>query len=341
MATLTQASRELFRRNADERFSTLAALSDHCRQQKAASLDRWHPPQQLKAVDRGGELLLAAGSDGEFRLNEWSFTQLCNLARITKDTVNRLSTPTASQVFAETLPLSGKPMQLLTTENQLRSVHGAAYTRLWNADLVSLISEFAVDFTPPQEGGGGGTGLYCGEQDLFCFLIDPTGWAEIGGQAFAPGFFVWNSEVGKRSVGVSTFWFQKVCANHIVWDATEVVEVSRKHTAGVGHALADIRRTLETLVAKRDARRDGFVRVMEKAMSERLGSDAEETLTQLLKNGIPKGLAKQALEIARQQGGFTIFSLVDALTRIAGQQVNAGDRLDIDARAAQLLVLAA
>ena len=64
-------------------------------------------------------------------------------------------------------------------------------------------------------------------------MIDPTGWAEIDGQAFAPGFFVWNSEVGKRSLGIQTFWFQKVCQNHIVWDATEVVDFSRKHTANV------------------------------------------------------------------------------------------------------------
>lgn len=50
----------------------------------------------------------------------------------------------------------------------------------------------------------GATGLYCGEQDLFCFLIDPAGWIEIGEEAFAPGFFVWNSEVGRRSLGIST-----------------------------------------------------------------------------------------------------------------------------------------
>lgn len=29
---------------------------------------------------------------------------------------------------------------------------------------------------------GGGTGLYCGDQDAFCFLIGPAGWAEIDGQ---------------------------------------------------------------------------------------------------------------------------------------------------------------
>ena len=50
----------------------------------------------------------------------------------------------------------------------MRSVHGIAYTRLWNEQLVSVVQEFATDFTPPQEAQGGGTGLYCGEQDMFC-----------------------------------------------------------------------------------------------------------------------------------------------------------------------------
>ena len=41
-----------------------------------------------------------------------------------------------------------------------------------------MLKEYATDFTPPQVGFNGATGLYCGEQDLFCFLIDPAGWAE-------------------------------------------------------------------------------------------------------------------------------------------------------------------
>jgi hypothetical protein len=116
---------------------------------------------------------------------------------------------------------------------------------------------------------------------------------------------------------------------------------TRKHTANVGNVLTDIRRAIDSLVARRDERRDGFVKVIGKAMKERLGSDADEVLKELSKNGIPRNLAKEALEIARQQGAFTIFALVDALTRLGGRVQNAGDRLDIDAKAAQLLLLAA
>lgn len=338
---LTRASGELFRRAPDERYPDLDALLAHCRREKDESEDRWHPPRALAPEPTPeGRLGVRAGADGLFALNDWSFGQLCGLARVSKDTVNRLAPGTAAQVFRETLPGGNKPLQLLTRGESVRSVHGTAYTRLHNADLVSMLKDYATDFQPPQAGFNGATGLYAGEQDLFCFLIDPTGWAEIEGEAFAPGFFVWNSEVGKRSVGIQTFWFQQVCANHIVWDAVEVIEFARKHTAKVGDALGDIRRHVELLVKKRDERRDGFVRVMRKAMVETLGADAEEVMKTLDKHGLSRGLARQAVESVAG-GRFTIFALVDALTRLARQVEYAGDRTAVDVQAAVLLDLAA
>jgi hypothetical protein len=338
---LTRASGELFRRKPDERFPDLDALLAHCRRAKDESLDRWQPPRALTPEPTpGGRLGLRFGVDGLFELNDWSFGQLCGVARVSKDTVNRLAPDTAAQVFRETLPGGNKPLQLLTRGEAVRSVHGTSYTRLHDADLVSVLKDYATDFEPPQVGFNGATGLYSGEQDLFSFLIDPAGWAEIGGEAFAPGFFVWNSEVGKRSVGIQTFWFQAVCANHIVWDAVEVIEFARKHTAKVSDALGEIRRHVEALVKKRDERRDGFLRVMKKAMAETLGDTTEEVMRALDKHGLSRGLARQAIE--KVAGGrFTIFALVDALTRLAGQVENAGERTALDAQAATLLALAA
>lgn len=339
MPNLKSAHAELFRRTPDECFDSLPDLIQHCQTQRESSQDRWQLPQVLSPSPHEGRLTLQAGTDGAFLMNDWSFSQLCGLAGVSKETVNRLSPLTATEVFKETIPSRTKPLQLLTTGDTIRSIHGVSYTRLWNSELLQVIQEFATDFQPPQKAATGGTGLYAGEQDIFCFLIDPTGWTEIGGEAFAPGFFVWNSEVGKRSVGISTFWFQAVCANHIVWDAVEVVEFSRKHTANVHDALSQIRKTLERLVENRDQRRDGFVQVMRKSLEAKLGSDAEETIKALTKSGINRTLAKEALKIAEQKGGFTIFSLVDALTRLAGQLTNAGDRLEADRQAAGLLAI--
>jgi hypothetical protein len=128
---------------------------------------------------------------------------------------------------------------------------------------------------------------------------------------------------------------------YIVWDATEVVEFSRKHTANVRDGLSDIRRIIEGLVARRDERRDSFSAVIKKAMSERLGSDAEEVTKSLAAEGIPRHLIKDALEIARARGAFTIFALVDALTQVSQKVRYAGDRTELDVKIGLLLALAA
>jgi hypothetical protein len=286
-------------------------------------------------------LLLDAGSDGAYEMNDWSFGQLCRLSGVARDTVNRLTPDTAAQVFAETLPRGQKPLQLFTLGGDLRSIHAASYTRLYNADLLDVVREVAGDFQPPPAGFNGATGLYGGEQDMFCFLIDPAGWIEIEGEAFAPGFFLWNSEVGCRSVGIETFWFQAICQNHIVWDAVEVVEFSRKHTTNVHEALSDIRQAIRILVHKRDQRRDGFLKAIRQAMQTTLGDNAEEVQKLLSQTGVARSLAKEVITMAQNNGRFTVFAMVDALTRIARTMVNAGERLAVDQKAAQLLTLAA
>ena len=201
MTNLTAASQELFRRGPDECFGTLDALHDFCRRGRDESRDIWQKPDEIKLSDK---MSLLIGEQPSRLLNDWSFSQVCRMAGVSKDTINRLSPRTASLALDETLPRLDKPLQLLTTNNLVRSVHGVAYTRLWNAELLDAVRDVATDFTPPQVGCNGGTGLYCGEQDLFTFLIDPLGWVEIGGETFAPGFFVWNSEVGRRSLGIQT-----------------------------------------------------------------------------------------------------------------------------------------
>ncbi len=342
MTNLTRASTQLFSRPDDERFESLQSLHEHCQMKRAKSLDRWQPPRSLRTTPGGGPLKLEIGSDGAFSLNDWSFTQLCRLAGVNKDTVNRLSPETADQVFRETLPRGERPVQILTTDEAVRSIHGVSYSRLWNVELLSVLTEYATDFQPPPKGANGATGLYAGEQDLFTFMIDPGAWIEIGDQPFAPGFFVWNSEVGRRSVGIQTFWFQQVCANHIVWDATEIVEFTRKHTGNVGESLGEIRKIIEGLVAKRDARRDDFAKVIAKAMQEKVGDDSDEAASFLLKHGVSRSMVKRAVEIiGEKKERFTIWSLVDVLTQLTGTIRFAGDRAEADQKVAKLLAVAA
>jgi hypothetical protein len=344
MTNLTQASNELFSRPADERFETLADLAAHCSDLRERSRRLKEPSTEFRPEVFEGRMSLRINGH-PCCLNDWSFGQLCTIAGVAKDTVNRLRPETAAQVLAETVQQRSQQdldLQALVYDNRLlRSVNGEHYRRLWNIELVQTLQEFAVDFTPPQKGFNGATGLYAGEQDMFCFMIDPTGWTDIEGQAFAPGFFVWNSEVGRRTVGVSTFWFEAVCSNHIVWDAHEIVEITHRHTGRVHQTLAEIRGAIEQLIQKRDQRKDCFAKAVQQAMQTAYGQDGDEAQRLLQDAKFSKGLAQKATELASKSGRLTVWSMVNALTQLSAESQFAGSRAEIDQRASSLLDLAA
>lgn len=75
-------------------------------------------------------------------------------------------------------------------------------------------------------------------------------------------------------------------------------------------------------------------------MEQTLGEDAEAVMKELAKHGLARGVAKQAVEMI-PGGRFTIFALVDALTRLAQKAENAGDRTALDVQAAAVFALAA
>ncbi len=241
MATLKRASAQLFTRPDDERFPTLDTLEDHCRQVRESSDERWQLPGSIRPEQCHDQLGLEISDVGQFRLNDWSFGQVCGLADVQKETINRLLPATAARVLTETLPVGTKPVQVLTEGDRVRSIHGASYTRLFDSDLLDVVRNTADGFGPPPKGFNGATGLYAGQQDMFAFLID----------------------------------------------------------------------------------------------------DAEETLEALGKRGLPTKLLKDAVQtVARESGRFTVFAMVDALTRSTRALRFAGDRIEQDARIGALLSLA-
>ncbi len=226
MQNLTRAHNELFRRTPDERFGSLIELWQHCQNEKEQSVERWHPPEVLVSRPAEHRLTLAMGEDGSFGLTDWSFSQLCKLADVSKDTLNKLSPDTASRVLGETLPQGTKPLQALTMGETVRAIHGASYTRLYNADLLTMVREFATDFVPPQPAGIEGsrpsvtdddipfvpdpeptpaTGLYCGESRRAGILLSdrPDRMCRDRGRGLRSGFlhleFGGRQAVGRRA----------------------------------------------------------------------------------------------------------------------------------------------
>ena len=120
----------------------------------------------------------------------------------------------------------------------------------------------------------------------------------------------------------------------------EVVEFTRKHTANVHDALNNIRRIIEALVAKRDARRDRFAKVIEKAMQTELGSDAEEVQKALSQTALPARWPRKRSHCPDARAIDGLFDGRCVRPALPGI-VNAGDRVEVDQKAGRLLALAA
>src|SRR5690349_15768621 len=112
MVNLTKASRELFCRTPDERFDSFDALLDHCQGRKFGAIEHWQPSHDIRIEQDAGQLVmrLKEAEDVKLSLSDWSFSQLCKLCEVHKETVNKLSTETVSLVFRDAMPRSRKPL---------------------------------------------------------------------------------------------------------------------------------------------------------------------------------------------------------------------------------------
>jgi hypothetical protein len=128
---------------------------------------------------------------------------------------------------------------------------------------------------------------------------------------------------------------------YIVWDAVEVTEITRRHIGRVRDTLAQIRQAIEQLTKKRDQRKDRFAKVVAKAMQTAYGQDREQTQRLLSQAKFTRPLAQKAIGLAVESGGFSIWSMVNALTQLSRQTQFAGSRSELDQRASALLNLVA
>ena len=171
MTNLTKAHDELYRRGPDETFATMQDLWDHCYRQRERSTDRWHAPGALSTrPEQRTPWLWRWGATVRSHMNDWSFSALCRLAGMQQGhgEPSLPRRPPASCWRRRCPGAAPSLLQLLTEEDRIRSIHGAAYTRLWNMDLLFMIREFATDFQPPRQAVTGGTGCTLASRTFLC-----------------------------------------------------------------------------------------------------------------------------------------------------------------------------
>ena len=366
MTTLTRAHNEWAKRRDDERFASLAAIHEAALADRAEALtpDTDYRLSDFRAVAHGDTLKLVGKKGNAADFTNWSFGQFCREAAAPSTYLAKLPADLAATcinhgIVANMASLESaddaKNIRVMMTKAQdgadlkLRSISSDKYSRIWNADLTAKLLELEArgPWQPAPAAFDGSRGLYLGDRDMFCFMVDSDRRIFETNQegGLSRGFFLSNSEVGAQAVRLTTFFYEYVCGNHRVWGASNVVDVSIRHVGDIQgkvfvEMLADLRKYAESSAADDEAR---FMR----AKQLKLGNDADEVLQKvygLRVNGLSQKTIKAAQKLGEQRADWygepnTVWSMAGALTEIARDMPNANDRAGAERAAGKVMDL--
>lgn len=137
----------------------------------------------------------------------------------------------------------------------LRAITGPDYGRITDAEVVEAVRRIAGNgigesrwkvpgvldwgrdvYDPDVEVTKQSTTLYASDRDVWLFLVDDRNPIEIGKLADGSpdlvfrGFYVWNSEVGSKSLGIATMYLRAVCQNRLLWGVDGFQEIVMRHS---------------------------------------------------------------------------------------------------------------
>lgn len=258
--TLMQASRQWGSRPSDQRFTSLTEMHAFMQSVRRRSAAKVVSSRALTVhpLESDTEGLMVSGPNGTpVAPTHWAFSQLAQRAGAPAGYLRDLPAPIAADCLNYGLKHSRNVEELGVLLQrgdgnsipELRAVTGPNYGRIWNMTIVAALMQRFGDgvtghFRVPGEFGKrvavtkDNTTLYASDRDMFVFLADEEHRIEMPGRrdgqtgTLARGFFVWNSEVGKSTLGIATFLFDYVCCNRIVWGAQGYSEIRIRHTAG-------------------------------------------------------------------------------------------------------------
>lgn len=190
--------------------------------------------------------------------------------------------------------------------------------------------------------------IYMGDRDMFVLMANPERSTDDGGgHALMRGIMASNSEVGARSLKLTTFLMQSVCGNAIIWGAQDIVEVSYRH---IGKARARIKEALGNLKIGDQDNWERELSVINWMRKNKLGDTKEAVIEnvygQRIDNLITKGLIGNAIDNAIRHDSddgspYTWYGFANALTRYSQTMPNMDTRMGIDTAAGKIFDKAA
>jgi len=364
MAFLTQASQQWFTRPADERFVSLDEMSKAMNGLCDRSLSFVENTREIVVVpdenDTTNQGLFVYAGDSMLAPTHHSFGQLCSRASPSASPAsffreNSMPAPLVADALNYSLRFRRGAQDnvfVLATDDKLRAMTSATYGRVWNAEIIDLLKDrfgdgVTGDWRVPGEFGKKvtvdreNTTLYASDRDMFVFLANEGHRIEVPDRrdgksgSLARGFFVWNSEVGDKTLGAGFFLFDYVCCNRIVWGADQFHEFRFRHTKGAfGRWMDQVMPILDKFA---NGSPKSVQRTIQAARRRKLRTD---NLDQFLANRFGRGMVqpiKTAHEADEGRPIETVWDVTVAATAAARSLPNTDRRVEVERAAGRLL----
>lgn len=365
MSTLMHASNQWANRPADERFADLHSLHDAVTRYREMTVEARDVNLRALRITSGTfaddlgqtveEPVIVGPSGTPARFSHFSFGQIARRVHAPANYLRSLPTDLVVQNLnhgIERYDGEEDNENLLFAQNgglRLRASTSMKYTRIWNTDITSRLIRLTQDnpeWQPAPAAFDGSRGLYASDRDIFCFMVDNDRriFEAAPGGGLSRGFFVWNSEVGDKSFGFMTFFYNYICGNHIVWGASGVAEIRIPHIGNADdRAFKKLAVELRKYATASDSDDEAKI---ERAMRFELGASKEEVLDAVFKLGVTRKVADQAYDAAEAHTDWygsprSVWGMVNGITHIAAREVqNADERVALDRTAGKVMQIA-
>jgi hypothetical protein len=367
-------------RPADQRFWSLQDLHRATLAHKASAVEASLDMADIRVEAIDGDVQISGRTGTHAAMTHFAFGQLAARADAPASYLRSLPATLAVQNINHGLKAKAEagPAKLLLHSNggyYVRAITSDKYSRLWNHTISEKLlrleemgwevapayvpwgsdaADFDTRIATPEQAALSLTikagdqiapaGLYASFEDMFVFLVQKDRVIDDGSASgLMRGIIVWNSEVGKSTFGMQSFYFRGVCGNHIIWDAEDVKELRMRH---VGLTDDKAFRGLEVELRKYA---NGSATLMEakieSARNFRFNTEKPEEIIDFVfdKKILTRADAKRALEAvvpdvdgpANSAWGFA-----QGVTRLSQAEKNADKRTELDRASGKVLQIA-
>lgn len=307
------------------------------------------------------------GDDVTAKPTNWSFGQICSLAKAPAGYLSKLPGSIAGINLQYGLnSVRSEAVKAYCWENgdsELRAATGPEYGRIYDHEVVSAVQQIAGDGTgstrwkipgvinwstmeydPNSPITKQSTTLFASDRDIFLFLCDDRHPIEVGKldngdpDYMFRGFYVWNSEVGARSLGIATMYLRACCQNRCLWGVEGYSEIKLRHSKGApGRFAAEVMPALESYA---DNNTGAVLAGVAEAKRLKLASSDDSRAKVLKDRGFSQSQAKAVIDACFEQDGRppeSVWDFVQGITAAARDIGRQDERLAMERVAGRML----